>query len=38
MREYGDRIREVEHADFNPMVFTCTGGMAPQCQVVEPLG
>ena len=34
MREYGDRIREVEHADFNPMVFTCTGGMAPQCQVV----
>ena len=24
----------MEHADFNPLVFTCTGGMAPQCQMV----
>jgi hypothetical protein len=30
IREYRERIREVEHADFNPLVFTCTGGMAPQ--------
>ena len=34
IREYGERIREVEHGDFNPLVFTCTGGMAPQCQLV----
>ena len=27
----GERIREVEHADFN---FTCTGGMAPQCHLI----
>ena len=33
-REYGERIREVEHADFSPLVFTCTGGLAPQCSVV----
>ena len=31
-REYGERIREVEHADFSPLVFTCTGGLASmQC-------
>ena len=34
IREYKERIRNVEHADFNPLVFTCTGGMAPQCQMV----
>src|SRR5689334_11739943 len=34
IREYRERIREVEHADFNPLVFTCTGGMAPQCHLV----
>jgi hypothetical protein len=34
IREYGARIREVEHGDFNPLVFTCTGGMAPQCHSV----
>ena len=28
-REYGERIRRVEHGDFTPLVFTCTGGMAP---------
>ena len=33
-REYGDRIREVEHADFTPLVFTCAGGIAPQSSVV----
>lgn len=34
IREYRERIREVEHADFNPLVFTCAGGMAPQCHLV----
>jgi len=33
MREYSARIREVEHGDFNPLVFTTVGGMAPQCQI-----
>ena len=33
-REYLERIRNVEHADFNPLVFTTTGGMAPQTQIV----
>ena len=30
MREYKARIIEVEHGDFTPLVFTTTGGMAPQ--------
>ena len=30
IREYKERIQNVEQADFNPLVFTCTGGMAPQ--------
>ena len=34
MREYKARIHEVEHGDFNPLVFTTMGAMAPQCQVV----
>ena len=34
IREYKQRIRDVEHGDFNPLVFTTTGGMAPQSQVV----
>jgi hypothetical protein len=34
IREYAERIRQVEHADFNPLVFTCTGGLAPQCHLV----
>ena len=33
MREYKERIRDVEHADFNQLVFTM-GAMAPQCQIV----
>jgi hypothetical protein len=33
-REYKDRIRTVEHGDFNPIVFTTTGGMAPQCHLI----
>ena len=34
MREYRERIKEVEHADFNPLVFTTVGAMAPQSQIV----
>ena len=35
MREYNtERILKVEQGDFNPLVFTTAGGMAPQCQVV----
>ena len=29
MREYAERIGNVEHADFNPLVFTTAGGMGP---------
>jgi hypothetical protein len=34
IREYRERIRNVEHGDFNPLVFTCAGGMAPQSHLV----
>jgi hypothetical protein len=34
IREYRERILEVEHGDFTPLVFTCSGGMAPQSQTV----
>ena len=34
IREYGERVRQVEHGDFNPLVFTTAGGMAPQCHLV----
>ena len=34
MREYKERIRDVEHGDFNPLVFTTVGAMAPQCHIV----
>ena len=34
IREYRERIRDVEHSDFNPLVFTCCGGMAPQSHLV----
>lgn len=30
MREYGERIREVEQGTFTPLVFTTSGGMAPR--------
>ena len=29
-REYKQRIIEVEHADFMPLVFTCAGGISPK--------
>jgi hypothetical protein len=34
LREYEERIRNVEHADFSPLVFTTTGGLAPQSLLV----
>ena len=34
MREYAERIRNVKHADFNSLVFSTAGGMAPQCHLV----
>src|SRR5437764_10230845 len=34
IREYGQRIRDVEQADFCPLVFTCSGGMAPKSHLV----
>jgi len=34
IREYAARIHEVEHADFNPLVFTTTGTMSPQCEKI----
>src|SRR5206468_3129816 len=33
-REYKERIQNVERGDFTPLVFTCTGGMAPQSHTV----
>ena len=32
-RVYASRVMEVEEATFTPLVFTTTGGMAPECQV-----
>ena len=33
-REYRERILQVEHADFNPLVFSTSGGMGPQATAV----
>jgi len=33
-RKYKERIREVEHGIFSPLVFSCTGGMGPLATVV----
>ena len=32
-QEYGDRVREVEHGAFTPLVFTAGGGAAPEATV-----
>ena len=32
-REYGDCVRQIEHASFTPLVFTCFGSMAWECQM-----
>ena len=38
-REYKQRILQVEHADFTPLVFSITGSMGPQAvAVVKRLG
>jgi hypothetical protein len=34
IREYKERILNVEHADFTPLVFTTCGGMSPQSHIV----
>ena len=31
--EYGRRVREIEHGCFTPLVFTTSGGMAPEATV-----
>ena len=33
MREYGDRIREVEQASFTQLFFATTGGMGKEAMV-----
>ena len=33
-REYKERIEQVEHGDFTPLVFTCSGGIAPQSSMM----
>ena len=33
-RQYEERIREVEHGSFSPLVFTSAGGMGPTANVV----
>ena len=32
-REYAERVREVEHGTFTPLVFASTGGMARECTI-----
>ena len=29
-RKYDQRIREIEHASFTPLILSCTGGLGPQ--------
>ena len=31
-RQYNDRIMEIEHGTFTPLVYSTTGGMAPECE------
>ena len=33
-RKYEERIREIEHGSFTPLVFSCSGGMGPLATVV----
>jgi hypothetical protein len=32
-RRYNERIREVEHTSFSPLVFSLTGGMSKATQI-----
>jgi hypothetical protein len=34
IREYKERVVNVEHGDFSPLVFCTAGGMGPQASVV----
>ena len=34
MREYKERITEVDHGDFNPLIFTTAGGMSMRSHIV----
>ena len=34
IREYGQRVKEVEHADFMTLVFTCAGGISPKSRLL----
>ena len=33
-RSYEERIREIEHGSFTPLVFSCSGGMGPLATLV----
>ena len=33
-RKYEERIREIEHGSFTPLVFSCSGGMGPLATVI----
>ena len=33
-RMYEERIREIEHGSFTPLVFSCSGGMGPLVTIV----
>ena len=35
MVAYNDRVIQIEKGSFNPLVFTTSGGMAPQCEKVN---
>ena len=30
-REYNERVQEVEHGSFTPLVFSCFGGLSVEC-------
>ena len=32
-RHYNDRVMSIEHGTFTPLVFSSSGGMAPECRV-----
>ena len=32
-REYGDRIREIEHGSFTPLIFSTSGGLGKESTV-----
>ena len=32
-RQYNERVLQIEHGSFTPLVFSCLGGMSPECQI-----